>query len=109
MISDAVMEKVGELDRIDYDMIQAIRSRISCDFDGWSSKRGKSFTSFTIHHIHSPPEDPDDWSLKSTLLEFKYSQGRHTAEAYGKEIVGVVTKFNFATKVRMVICWLVLY
>jgi hypothetical protein len=85
-IGEAVLEKVVTLDRIDKDLLavclyllhfermlidcQAIPSRISLVWDGWSSKRWCAYSSISIQYIHAPPDDPYQWSIKSHLLAF---------------------------------------
>lgn len=98
-IGDAVMEKVEKLDGIDSELVMGIDSLVSIIYDGWSSKRRRSFASYSIQYIYSPPEDPYDWSLKSHLLEFHRTIGRHTGLMVGNDMVGVIQKFGLKDKV----------
>ena len=67
--------------------------------DGWSTKGRRSFSSFSIQYIHSPSEDPHVWCLKSHLIEFKRSVGRHTGNMIEEETVVVIKKFGMEKKV----------
>ena len=98
-MGDMVMEKVEELDKIDLDLVTSIDSLVSIVYDGWSSKRRRSFASYSIQYIYSPPEDPNRWSLKSHLLEFHQTVGRHTGTMVGNDMVGVIQKFGLKDKV----------
>jgi len=98
-MGDAVMEKVAKLDEIDLDLVKGIDSLVSIVYDGWSSKRRRSFASYSIQYIYSPPEDPYHWSLKSHLLDFHRTVGRHTGLMVGNDIVGVIRKFGLKDKV----------
>ena len=98
-MGDAIMEKVAKLDEIDLDLVTSINSLVSIVYDGWSSKRRRSFASYSIQYIYSPPEDPYHWSLKSHLLDFHQTVGRHTGLMVGNDIVGVIRKFGLKDKV----------
>jgi hypothetical protein len=98
-MGDAVMEKVEKLDGIDLDLVKGIDSLVSIVYDGWSSKRRRSFSSYSIQYIYSPPEDPYQWSLKSHLLDFHRTVGRHTGLMAGNDLVSVIQKFGLKDKV----------
>ena len=93
------MEKVEKLDGIDSELVMGIDSLVSIIYDGWSSKRRRSFASYSIQYIYSPPEDPYNWSLKSHLLEFHRTVGHHTGLMVGNDMVGVIQKFGLKDKV----------
>ena len=114
-ISNLVEDKVAKLDGIDIRLIavrlflpfvcpaaheaQEIPSRISIVHDGWSTKRRRPFSSICIQYIHSDPDTPRIWTLKNQLLNFKRTIGRHTGILVGQELVDVVGKFGFVSKV----------
>jgi hypothetical protein len=93
------MEKVEKLDEIDINLVTGINSLVSIVYDGWSSKRRRSFVSYSIQYIHSSPEDPYHWSLKGHLLDFHRTVGRHTGLMVGNDIVTVIQKFGLKDKV----------
>ena len=97
------MEKVDELDQIDLDLVTNIDSLVSIVYDGWSSKRRRSFASYSIQYIYSPPEDPNNWSLKSHLLEFHQTVGRHTGLMIGNDMNDVIQRFGLKDKVSSLI------
>jgi len=80
-------------------LITNISSHISIIMDGWSTKGHCLFSSFSIQYIHSPPEDPHAWCLKSHLIEFKHSVGQHTGNMIGEEMVVVIKKYGMEKKV----------
>jgi len=98
-MGDMVTEKVEELDQIDVDLVKSIGSLVSIVYDGWSSKRCRSFASYSIQYIYSPPKDPNHWSLKSHLLEFHQTVGRHTGLMVGSDMIDVIQKFGLKDKV----------
>ena len=124
-MSDAVMHKVERLDDIDTTLVevsqtipiisykwliwdQNISSLVSIVWDGWSSKRCRPFSSYSIQYIDSSPNDPYDWSLKSHLIAFNWTVGRHTGQMVGKDLVGVVEKFGLKNKVRSCFVYMLL-
>jgi hypothetical protein len=76
-----------------------IDSLVSIVYDGWSLRRHRSFASYSIQYIYSPPDNPYHWSLKSHLLEFHWTVGRHTGLMVGNDIIGVIQKFGLKDKV----------
>lgn len=114
------MDKVLKLDDIDKEIItvsliiiqfkgnltnewQNTSSLISIVWDGWSTKRRRPFSSFSIQYIHASPENPCLWTVKSHLIEFKRSIGQHTGKQQGEELVNVIRKFDFQKKVGMIL------
>ena len=102
-MGDVVMEKVAKLDEIDLDLVTGINSLVSIVYNGWSSKRRQSFASYSIQYIYSPPKDPYHWSLKSHLLDFHWTVGRHTGLMIGNDIIGVIQKFGLKNKVSVLL------
>ena len=47
------------------------------------------------------PDKPNDWFLKSHILAFDPTVGRHTGNAIGKDIVKILQKFEITDKVRI--------
>ena len=94
-----VTEKVEKLDQINVDLVKSIESLVSIVYDGWSSKRRRSFSSYSIQYIYSPPENPNHWSLRSHLLEFHQTVGRHTGLMVGSNMISVIQKFGLKDKV----------
>jgi hypothetical protein len=79
--------------------MQGIISLISGIFDGWSRRGRKSFNSFSIAWVHSSPDKPNIWSLKTMLLCFDRIHGRHTGEGMGKLLVKEIKKYGFQDRV----------
>jgi len=98
-MGDMVTEKVEELDQIDVDLVKTIDSLVSIVYDGWSSKRRRSFSSYSIQYIYSPPDNPNHWSLKSHLLEFYQTVGCHTGLMVGSDMIGMIQKLGLKDKV----------
>lgn len=78
---------------------QNITSRVTGVFDGWSTRRRRPFMAFLIQFIHSPPENPNAWSLKALLLAFKHTVGRHNGKMIGHELVTISKEYNLEDKV----------
>jgi len=72
---------------------------VSTVWDGWSTRKRRPFTSFSISFIDSPPDDDTRWELKKHLLEFNSPVGRHTGKLIGEDLVGTIQKFNLSAKV----------
>ena len=104
-MGEAVLKAVGRLDIVDAQLVsvcikmffsclihasQTITSLVTGVFDGWTTKRRRPFLSFSIQYIHSPPEDPYKWSLKTNLLAFRHTIGRHTGIMLGKELENII-------------------
>jgi hypothetical protein len=81
--------------------IQAIKSRISVVWDGWSTRNRRPFTSVTIVYIHSPSDNDNLWTLKKHLIEFNSTVGRHTGEMIGNDLVTSIRRFRIEAKVRV--------
>lgn len=77
---------------------QRIKSLVTLIWDGWSTKNRRSFTAMAIQWID---EEKNGWKLKSMLLSFDASVGRHTGKAAGREIVSVVRRLGFEDKVSL--------
>ena len=78
---------------------QRIPSKVSTIWDGWSTRKRRPFTSFSISFIDSPPDNDTLWVLKNYLLEFNSPVGRHTGELIGKDLVNTTRKFRLEKKV----------
>jgi hypothetical protein len=68
-------------------------------WDGWSTRKRRPFTSFSISFIDSPPDNDTLWVLKKYLLEFNSPVGRHTGELIGRDLVNTTRKFQLEKKV----------
>ena len=78
---------------------QHVPSKVAVSWDGWSTKRRRPYSSLGVHFVDSPVTNPNDWSLKSYVLAFEPTVGRHTGKEVGKEIVRVLRKFEISEKV----------
>jgi hypothetical protein len=78
---------------------QRIPSKVSTIWDGWSTRKRRPFTSFSISFIDSPPDNDTLWVLKKYLLEFNSPVGRHTGELIGKDLINTIRKFQLEKKV----------
>ena len=59
----------------------------------------RPYTSVTIVHIYSPPDNDNLWTLKNYLIEFNPTVSRHTGKMIGKDLVQTIQKFKFNKKV----------
>ena len=69
--------------------------------DGWSAMRHCQYSSFSIQYIDQPSDTPKLWVLKSHLINFKHSTGRHTGVRVGEELIEVIMKFGLQEKVSL--------
>jgi hypothetical protein len=74
---------------------------VSVIWDGWSSRRRRPFTSFSISFIDSPRNNHTSWELKKYLLEFNSPVGRHTGKLIGQDLLATIKKFGLGEKVSM--------
>lgn len=100
-IANAISAKVIQLEQITLQIIERIPSKVSTIWDGWSSRRRRPFTSFSISYIDSPPGDDTKWELKNNLLEFNSPVGRHTGKLIGKDLTKTIRKFRVEDKVSL--------
>ena len=67
---------------------QRIPSKVSTIWDGWSTRKRRPFTSFSISFIDSPPDNDTLWELKklSTWVQFPCGQahGRVNWPGFGQ-------------------------
>lgn len=68
-------------------------------WDGWSTRKRRPYTSFSISFIDSPADNDRLWELKKYLVEFNSPVGRHTGELIGKDLVTTIRKFQLEMKV----------
>ena len=90
-----------------YDLLihfeQDIQGHISVVYDSWSSRRRRPFSSYSIQFVHSFPDDPYKWSLRSHLIGFKHTVGRHSGTMVGKQLASIIDEFDFGHKVHSVV------
>lgn len=79
---------------------QRIPSKVTPVWDGWSTRKRRPYTSFSISFIDSPPGNDSLWELKKYLLEFNSPVGRHTGELIGQDLVRTIRKFRLEDKVN---------
>lgn len=80
-------------------MVQDIPGKVSFTFDAWTSDPGDLFLSVTGHYIHSPPENPNDWKLKTEQLAFSPIEGRHSGANMANLLVRTVDRYSLRKKV----------
>ena len=69
--------------------------------DGWSAKRRRHYSSFSIQYINKVSDTSKLWVLKSHLIDFKHSTRRHTGVRVGEELIEVIMKFGLREKVSL--------
>ncbi|KAJ3514743.1 hypothetical protein NMY22_g14640 [Coprinellus aureogranulatus] len=95
MVANAILEKGERLDIIDLEIIGKIRARITVVWDRWSTSHRKPFMAMGIQYVD---DSTDEWKIKTMILYFELSTGRHTGKELGKELVCLVRKFHFEDK-----------
>lgn len=79
---------------------QGIQSQISITMDSWTSAAYDPYLAITAHYIDSPPDQPNEWSLKSDLLGFAEIEGNHGGANQASIILSVIDRYDVRDKVR---------
>jgi hypothetical protein len=78
--------------------------------DGWSSLSScNPYLGVTVHWVHSAPESPTEWSLRTLLLAFWEVQGNHSGDNLAKIVLGIFDRrqgchLRFVHRVSQNIC-----
>ena len=86
-----------------FTFIQGINSKISLVWDGWSTWNCHPYTSVSIVYIHSPPRNDNLCTLKSYLIKFNSTIGRHMGMMIGNDLVKTIRKFMFEKQVFFIV------
>ncbi|KAK7025717.1 HAT family dimerization domain-containing protein [Favolaschia claudopus] len=78
--------------------LSKIPGQVSFTFDTWTSKTGDPFFGVTGHYIDSPPDSPEDWSLKSEQLAYTPIEGNHSGQNLSKILVRAVDRYDLREK-----------
>ena len=73
--------------------------KISFTFDAWTSDPGDPYLSITGHYINSPPDNADNWELKTEQLAFKELHGRHSGKNIAQILTRTVDRYELRGKV----------
>ncbi|KAK6971364.1 ribonuclease H-like domain-containing protein [Favolaschia claudopus] len=72
--------------------------QVSFTFYTWTSKTGDPFFGVTGHYIDSPPDSPEDWSLKSDQLAYTPIEGNHSGDNLAKILVRTLDRYDLREK-----------
>jgi hypothetical protein len=75
---------------------------VSAALDGWSSLARDPYLGVTIHWVHSKPESPSEWSLRTLLLTFHKVKGNHSGDNLAKLVMEILNKAGLTSKVHIV-------
>ena len=67
--------------------------------DGWSSLARDPYLGVTVHWVHSTPESPTEWSLRTLLLAFREVKGNHSGDNLAKIVMEIFNKAGLSSKV----------
>ena len=67
--------------------------------DGWSSLARDPYLGVTVHWVHSMPESPTEWSLRTLLLAFQEVKGNHSGENLAKIVMEIFNEAGLSHKV----------
>ena len=67
--------------------------------DGWSSLARDPYLGVTVHWVHSSPEAPTDWSLRTLLLAFREVKGNHSGQNLANLVMEILSKAGLTSKV----------
>ncbi|KAK7034322.1 HAT family dimerization domain-containing protein [Favolaschia claudopus] len=77
---------------------KSIPGQVSFTFYTWTSKTGDPFFGVTGHYIDSPPDSPEDWSLKSDQLAYTPIEGNHSGDNLAKILVRTLDRYDLREK-----------
>lgn len=78
--------------------LQDIPGKVSFTFDTWTSDPGDPFLSVTSHYIHTQPDKPNDWKLRTEKLVFLLIEGHHTGANMVNLLVCTVDRYSLRPK-----------
>jgi hypothetical protein len=52
-----------------------------------------------VHWVHSAPESPTEWLLRTLLLVFREVHGNHSGDNMAKIVMGIFDKAGLSSKV----------
>jgi hypothetical protein len=73
---------------------------VSFTFDAWTSQPGDPYLSITGHYIDAPPNQPNEWKLKTDQFAFVTIEGRHTGKNIASILAQTVNRYGLCGKVR---------
>ena len=80
-------------------MSQDIPGEFLVTFDACTLKASDPYLVVTTHYIDMLPGKPNDWMLKSELLEFKVIEGNHGRVNMATTMMKVIDQFGLHAKV----------
>jgi hypothetical protein len=66
--------------------------------DGWSSLARDPYLGVTVHWVHSTPDSPNDWSLRTLLLAFCEVKGNHSGDNLAKLVMEIINEVGLKSK-----------
>jgi hypothetical protein len=79
--------------------LQNIPGQISITIDSWTSSAYDPYLAITAHYINSPPDQPNEWSLKNNLLCFTEIDGNHGGANQASIMLRVIDRYDIRDKV----------
>ena len=68
--------------------------------DGWSSLARDPYLGVTVHWVHSTPESPTEWTLRTLLLAFREIKGNHSGANLASVVMEIMKAAGLTSKVR---------
>ena len=75
--------------------------KVSFTFDAWTSDPGDPYLSITGHYIDLPPDNPNNWELKTEQLAFEEIHGRHSGKNIAQILTRTVDRYELRGKVNI--------
>jgi hypothetical protein len=66
--------------------------------DGWSSLARDPYLGVTVHWVHSTPNSPNNWSLRTLLLAFCEVKGNHSRDNLAKLVMEIINEVGLKSK-----------
>jgi hypothetical protein len=81
---------------------QHLLGQISITLDAWTSKAYDPYLGVTAHYIDSPPQRPNEWTLKSDILGFTEIKGNHGGANQAATVLRVLDRYGIRDKVSLI-------
>ncbi|KAK2459325.1 hypothetical protein APHAL10511_008680 [Amanita phalloides] len=98
-LHDEIIEKANVAIEQLKNHLKTVLSKFSITFDAWTLKAYNPCLAVTAHYIDTPPDQLNEWQLKSKVLALEELQGHHTGENMATKIIKVLEQYEIQDKI----------
>ncbi|KAN0138441.1 Ribonuclease H-like domain containing protein [Lactarius tabidus] len=98
-IAKAIHDKAHKVRETLKELFSSVPGEVSVTLDGWSSLTRDPYLGVTVHWVHSSPETPSEWSLRTLLLAFREVKGNHSGENLAKIVMEIFKEAGLSSKI----------